>query len=200
MSYKRQVDESREAYILRLCDQKELQEWSWDTLCMIANEELSESHSESYYRKMYKGYVQLRDAMEVEGKDSSYIDEIEQKKFELRKEAQKLYDQRREYNKLAIQEGRAENLEARLIEIAESLKYDKPLEFIKQGGIYNCDAVLFFADWHYGQTSDNIFNTYNIEICKQRVSDVVSKALKKFEIHGCNTLHVLLMGDLSKLS
>jgi len=55
---------------------------------------------------------------------------------------------------------------------------------------------LVFGDWHYGMITDNIFNSYNTEICKKRVAEVVSEAISKILLHHCNTVHIVILGDL----
>ena len=41
--------------------------------------------------------------------------------------------------------------------------------------VSDSEAVITFADWHYGMTTNNIWNKYNTDICRQRVSEFVSK-------------------------
>lgn len=57
------------------------------------------------------------------------------------------------------------------------------------------DAVLVFADWHYGMVADGIWNKFNIEICKNRVRRLVNKAKKYIALNKVDTLHILLLGD-----
>jgi hypothetical protein len=105
-------------------------------------------------------------------------------------------DQRREYNKLLVSDARADHLSEELINVANKLNKEKPLDFNKY--IFNHsdkEAVICFADWHYGMTTDNIFNIYNTEICKQRVEQFIVKAKKYITLHKPSKLHVLLLGD-----
>ena len=53
-----------------------------------------------------------------------------------------------------------------------------------------------FSDWHYGMVTSNIFNSYNTEVCKQRVQDIVQKAKQRIELNTCRKLHILILGDL----
>ena len=52
-----------------------------------------------------------------------------------------------------------------------------------------------FSDWHYGMVTDNIFNTYNTDICKARVSYVVAQALERIKRHKCSNLNIIILGD-----
>jgi hypothetical protein len=135
---------------------------------------------------------------------TSLINELEDKRVELQKERQRFFDQRREYNKLVNVEGRYEYLEERLVEAANrldetvgslftGLTYDKyPEKFFTASPN---DAVLVLTDWHYGLDTHNVWNTYNKEVCAQRVQSVVRQTISKLTLHECNTLHIVLLGD-----
>ena len=43
--------------------------------------------------------------------------------------------------------------------------------------------------------TDNIWNKYNTDICRQRVSQLVFKAIEYLQLHNVNTLHIMLLGD-----
>ena len=109
-----------------------------------------------------------------------------------------MFDQRREYNKLVRQEARAEYIEGKLVEAADGLAEVVPFINVKHNNDYSDnEVVVFFSDWHYGMTTDNIFNKYNIEICKQRVNKFVDKCIDVINLHKANKLHVALLGDLA---
>lgn len=131
--------------------------------------------------------------------NSSIIDDIDQKMIELKKERQKFFDQRREFNKLVSVAGRQEHLYESLSESASKL--NETVGKIYDGSIPELDisdneAVLVFADWHYGMVTDNVFNQYNTDICKNRVVQVVNSAKQRLLIHNCKTLHLVILGDL----
>lgn len=132
-------------------------------------------------------------------KNSSIIDDIDQKMIELKKERQKFFDQRREFNKLVSVAGRQEHLYDTLSESASKL--NETVGKIYDGSIPELDisdneAVLVFADWHYGMVTDNVFNQYNTDICKNRVAQVVNSAKQRLLIHSCKILHLVILGDL----
>lgn len=45
-------------------------------------------------------------------------------------------------------------------------------------------------------TTDNVFNKYNTQICKERVSKVVEATIERLLLHNCKRLHVVILGDL----
>lgn len=144
--------------------------------------------------------LELLDAERSAGiKDSDIRTEIDTQMIELKKERQRFYDQRREFNKLVAESGRREHLYERLEAAAASLSetignmYDGPsvnLDFTDNEG------VLVLADWHYGMKAENVFNKYNTEICKERVCRVVESAIQRLLLHKCGRLHVVVLGDL----
>lgn len=155
-------------------------------------------------RRMLYGSRKTLELMEEENIDhagsAEMAAELDMKMIELQKERQRFYDQRREYRKLMSRDGRLDHLYDSLIMAAERL--DETVgrmyaddSFVRVPG-NGCEAVLVFSDWHYGMTADNIFNTYNTEICMERVHAVVQHALYRIALHGCSTLHIVILGDM----
>lgn len=132
--------------------------------------------------------------------DPELMENIEEQMRELRKERQRFYDQRREYNKLLSVEGRQEHLYESLIKAADELgetvgniyanDYPADLTFDED------EAVLVLSDWHYGMRVENIYNKFDIEICKKRVKSVVNSASQRLLLHNIRKLHVIVLGDL----
>lgn len=123
--------------------------------------------------------------------------ELDKKLTDIRKEKQKLFDQRREYNKLLISDARAEHLNDELLRVAENLNVEYPLIQLNEYKPVNTkrEALLAFSDWHYGMVTENIWNTYNTDICKRRVKKLVSKVIEYLELNKIDMLHITLLGD-----
>ena len=126
------------------------------------------------------------------------LDEIESKKVELQKERQKFFDQRREFSKLVAKDGRADYMMESLARYAEMLSesigrvYDEDLPCYE---ISDNEAVLVLSDWHFGMTASNIFNKYDVDICKSRVKEVIDRAIEKIAVNHCRRVHVVGLGD-----
>ena len=90
------------------------------------------------------------------------------------------YDQRREFNRVLAQEARAEHLTERMIEAAEVTNRMLPL--IRRGesrmdeADIHTEAVLVLTDWHYGMKTDNIWNRYDVHICRKRIETLYGLA------------------------
>lgn len=179
------------------------------TLADIDYTELSEkvygqSYSSDVARRMMYGSrktLELINSSQASSiADSDLMSEMDEKILELRKERQKFYDQRREYSKLISSTARKEHIVEELKKSAQDLSqtvgrlYDVSSNTYPDCGL--SEAVLVFSDWHYGLKADNAFNTYDIDICKERVKYVTEKTIDKLILHQCQKLHIVILGDL----
>ena len=173
-----------------ICDKYNL-DFNPDTIRKGAQPPLVGSAFVSEY---YKWKESQRDS---DTKEDSYFKELQIQKDAIYKEKRKLYDQRREYNKLLISDARAEHLCEELIKAANRLNEEKPLLFKEKWFKPNIhkEAVLCWADWHYGMITDNIWNTYNTEICRERVKTLVEITKEFLELNQIDVLTILTLGD-----
>lgn len=195
---KRMETETDDQYFYRVCQMKESLGFTWPQMAEIFNEEFGCNKGETAYRKRWAAFKSVFDANadKLVGEDK-YLEEIRQATDELYKAKRQLYDQRREYNKLLVSDARADNLTEKLIEAANiaPLKNYSDM-FVLNEKVYNKEAILCISDWHYGATSNNIWNTYNVDICKQRVAKLFANTVDALQEHDIQTLHVVLLGDL----
>jgi uncharacterized protein YejL (UPF0352 family) len=152
----------------------------------------------------YSGYAVMQHFKKKLGASSdtaksAYLDEIEAKTMKMRKEAKRFYDQRREFNKLVDKLGREENLEDRLVAAARELNESVPLAVDKDREYLPCDdeAVLVLADWHYGMVTNNIWQHYDTDVCRERVETLVDAVIDRLRLHRPKRLHVVLLGDMA---
>ena len=180
---KKRENESNEQYIFRVCQMKDGLGYTWKEISNIINKELGNNYDESCYRKKFQSFNKMFAANEkIIVNENEYSKEMQAQKDELLKIKKQIQDQRREYNKSLISDARADHLTEKLIEAANSLQETKP--FLVDDNYYvsdynnYCEAVLVLSDWHFGMVTDNIWNKYNIEICKERVNNLVNKVIK----------------------
>lgn len=130
--------------------------------------------------------------------DKSLISDIDSKMIELREERQRVFDQRRELNKLIASSGRDMHLRDAIASAASKIgdsyisMYNNSFAHTEKTN----DAVLVFGDWHYGMTADNIYNTYNTDICTNRVRTITEKAIDRIVSNNCENVHIVILGDL----
>ena len=150
----------------------------------------------SFVSEYYKWKESQRDFGD---KEDSYFKQLQVQKDAIYKEKRKLYDQRREYNKLLISDARAEHLCEELVKSANRLNDEKPLVFEERWFKPNThkEAVLCWADWHYGMVTNNIWNTYNTEICRERVKTLVEITKEFLKLNQIDVLTILTLGDFS---
>ena len=173
----------------------------------LAEEVYGKKYASDVARKMMYGSrftLQLLDeAGVVNVTDEDIFSEMDVRTIDLKKEQKKLADQRREFNKLVASQARGEHLSEELIKCAKNLS-DKSENVYKDfyGELSvnynnpNTEAILVLSDWHYGLKTENIFNKYDTEICKERVKTVVLSTAQKMVLHECSKLHVVVLGDL----
>lgn len=144
-------------------------------------------------------YFKKKIAAQNNPDQEDYMGELDCKIAEMRKEAKRFYDQRREFNKMVDRIGREENLEDRLVDAALKLNEVIPLSVNKSNtcDADNAEAVLVFADWHYGMVTDNIWDRYDTQVCRSRVEHLVERAVERIKQNRCRKLHIVLLGDMA---
>lgn len=199
-------NETEYAYLWRLGRAKDdgLLEMNWDEIADLMNKNFRENDmefAESAYRKVYTSAKKVYEsgAFGVNTANEIEKERIDAKIEELQKEKKKYYDQRREYTKFLTAESRWEHL----LEVIKECANNMPVDFYETIPVRNDsnatlinDAVIVFGDWHYGLKTSNVFNEYNVEICKHRVQKTVAEMIKRIEFHKCETAHIVVLGDL----
>jgi uncharacterized protein YejL (UPF0352 family) len=175
---------------------------NWESLAEVFNKELRDGedtyYNESAYRKPYSYAKAFYDDVFSKQISSQYSDDILKQKDELYKLKRQFQDQRREYNKLLVSDARAEHLTEYLLEAANNLNKEKVL-----GTLYHCDdmsdteALLVLADWHYGMTTDNIWNKYNSQVCIKRVNELLAQTIRHLRTHHPMALNIVILGDMA---
>lgn len=194
---KKLENETQDQYFYRICMMKDNLGFTWTQIADIMNDELGLNCGESKYRKDWWAFNRIFNAnVDKLVGDNTYSNELKEQIDELYKVKRQVSDQRREYNKMLASDARADNLTEKLIEAANLV----PLQnysnlFTFKNNVSNAEAILCLSDWHYGQVSNNIWNSYNTDICKQRVAKLFEKVSIALEEHDVHTLHIVLLGD-----
>ena len=195
---KRLDGETQDQYFYRICSMKESLGFTWPQMTEIFNTEFGCSKGDTAYRKQWAAFNKVfnANADKLVG-ENAYTNELQEQLDEIYKAKRQLWDQRREYNKILASDARAEHLTEKLIEVANAMPmYDYSDMFEFKSIDSNKEAVLLLSDWHYGQVSNNIWNTYNTTICKERVAKLFDKVSMALQEHCVKKLHIVLLGDL----
>ena len=121
------------------------------------------------------------------------IKKIEDAKWELYKERTRMQDSRRELNKSYREEARFENLKEVLLERIENLPKVKFHNQIKSKT--GLEGALLFSDVHLGLTINTPLNFYNVDIAKERISQMVEKTIYYCEKNNVTKLNICVLGD-----
>ena len=194
---KRLDNETQEQYFYRICSMKESLGFTWPQMTEIFNNEFGCSKGDTAYRKQWAAFNKVFNANvdKIVG-DNVYSQELKEQLDEIYKAKRQLWDQRREYNKTLTSDARADHLTERLIEAASIVPLENYSNMFKfENSNSEEEAVLCLSDWHYGQVSNNIWNSYDTDICKHRVAKLFEKVSIALEEHNIQTLHIALLGD-----
>lgn len=195
--------ENESQYIWKVGQAKDngLIDSTWEELTPILNTQCGISEEDfrgsSAWRKRYRVMQQAWDDVFSQSQFvNEHVANIQEQKDELYKIKRQVFDQRREYNKILASDARADHLTEKLIEAANLAPLqDYSNIFTFKNNTSNEEAVLALSDWHYGQVSNNIWNEYNTEICKERVAKLFDKVANALQEHSIRTLHIVLLGD-----
>lgn len=203
MDLKRRREENEEQYLWRLGQAKDngLIDLDWNGIADLMNEEFREDESEyrneSAYRKPYQ-YTKRMYESGVFGQyeeDTSYVDELAVAKDEIRKEKQKLFDERKALNKISRENARAEEDLKRLEElIAENGRTLMP-EVHFDPFVSDNDLIISLSDFHLGAEFNNAFGVYNSEVAEKRLKSYLDEIIDIQRTHLSQNAYLVLLGD-----
>lgn len=141
-------------------------------------------------------YYKAKLATQPQDNADNYLQEIRAERQSIRIEKQKLFDERTELNRKLREQARAENdlhyLESLIKERSHMAlpMHDQP--------ILSSDNDMFIcvSDFHFGETNDGTFGTYNAEIAASRLSAYLDAILDAQRTHGSENAYVGFLGDL----
>lgn len=202
--YKREVNESDEELIYRVCKDKE-SIGSWQDVANILNELLNTEYTESKFRKQFQSFERMLDANSGKFVDSdNKLKEITLAQRELKKERNKLRSEKVEYNRWLREESRDELLIEKIHDAITTLKpFDIPKNIVRHHEASPRGYCLAFGDEHYGAEFEikdlfgNIINSYSPEIFEKRMWDLFTQTIEVIEKEKINVLNVFSLGDFS---
>lgn len=158
-----------------------------------------QDYSADVARRMMYGSAKTLQIMESESPaastDVALLGELELKRIELRKERQRFFDQRNEYNRMVREQAREEELREILQRTIESgklpvLEYE-PFEAY----VTDTDLIVSLNDLHYGAQHSNYWGEYNSDICKQMLAKYLDSIIAITRTHKAQDCYVTCNGD-----
>lgn len=125
-----------------------------------------------------------------------YLAEIRAEKQEIRKEKQKLFDERTALNKILREQGRIESMfdiVKRAIEEYQTIKFDYVPTKIQDS---DNDLIIHLTDVHCGVDIVSKFNVFNIDILKQRLQKYLDEIIDIKNTYKSQNAYVILGGDM----
>lgn len=183
-------------YLVNMVEKESI---DWDKAIVDLNEDVHrDTLRKSFFVGRFSGYniyKFMQEKMESEFMTDEEILRLESLKDTIYKEKCKLQDERRLKNKDLREESRYENLVDCLKDNMEMLPPIK-LNVCKREVLGNIEASLLISDVHIGLKVDNVVNYYDIEVCKERLLQLLSKTIKYCKLHQVSKLNVEFLGDL----
>lgn len=200
---KRLANENEEQFLWRIGQEKDsgILNLDWTEIADIMNKEFredeSEYRSEAAYRKPYQQAKRFFEANVFKTyKEDSYIKQLTETKQEIRKEKQKLFDERTALNKLLRENARTEEDLAKL-EVLIKKNGVTTLPFVyKNYTSSDNDLIVVLSDFHLGLDTDNYFGTYNSNIATDRLNQYLHKIIEVKKLHNSENVYLLLLGDI----
>jgi hypothetical protein len=195
-AFKRLENEDENAYIWRVCDNKDLI-GTWQDVCNLLNEELHHDYNESWYRKMYQSFMMVFDSIKDKYFDNEQLNKMEQKKQEIIKERFRLNDERTAYNRALRNDARLETrLDILEQKITDFGKINFPDSNYSDNNTADNDLLVLLSDLHIGQTFKSFNGEYNTKIAQIRMGQYVNKIIEIGKKNNSDKCYVSLQGDL----
>lgn len=188
--------ENDSQYILRICSMKEQEDWTWQDIADILNNALGHNYCESAYRKKFQQFNKmLHDNEDTIFNDDQYVKQIDQKKFEIEKERQKLYATKTELQRIIRQNSRFELFYENIKNAIETLP--TPCLRVNNYNVQknNKEYVLTIADIQAGANFSLQCNTYSLDECQYRFEKLLKYTISYVFEHQISKLHVVELGD-----
>lgn len=128
--------------------------------------------------------------------DDTYLAELRAEKQEIRKEKQKLFDERTALTKLLREQGRMESMfdiVKRAIEEYKPVNFDYTPSIVPDS---DNDLIIHLTDVHGGVNIDSPFNVFNMEVLEQRLKNYLDEIYDIQNTYKSQNAYVIIGGDL----
>lgn len=200
---KKLENENEEQFLWRIGQAKDSGkiDLDWSEIADIMNREFrndeSEYRNESAYRKPYQQAKRFFEANVFDKyNDDNYVKELREAKQEIRKEKQRLFDERAALNKILREQGRLEStyeIVKRAIEDYKSVKFNYTY---KDPYRSDNDLIIHLTDIHCGVDINSRFNVFNYDILENRLKKYLDEILEIKYLYHSQNAYVILGGDL----
>lgn len=204
--YEKRMGENDYEYGLRLIETKVEQnppdlEWSdivdltglnihYDSLRKAANvTPYSGYNVAKYFKEKYA-------AENISDSGASYLEELEEKILDFKKERQRFFDQRNALNKIIRDMARRDengDILERAIESGAIPRLEYCRRYVEPS---DNDLLVSLNDLHYGAYVNNYWNYYNSDVCRELLKEYLDSILEAAALHRSENCYVWANGDL----
>lgn len=134
--------------------------------------------------------------------EQGILSEVDMKMAELRKEQQRMFDQRTALNQVLRERARAEELNAIITKAIQNADLPElPCEVVEfdEGALYHQsdnDLLVSLNDIHFGAVVENFWCQYNPEICAQMMRQYADKVIEIAKVHQSKNCYIWANGDM----
>ena len=128
----------------------------------------------------------------IKNMPQSYVEQMEK----IRKEKQKLSDERTALRKMSREDARGE---ANLDILAELIKQNGQTTFTPSSislEDHGNDIIACLSDLHLGLNAESMFGKYNSDIARERLKDYLVEIIKIQRIHKSQNAYIICLGDM----
>lgn len=201
--FKKLDKENEEQFIWRIGQAKDsgVIDMSWneiaDTINAQYREDESEYRTEAAYRKAYQQAKRFYEAGVFDAfKEDDYLHELQEQKYEIKKEKQRLSDERTALNRSLRLTARVEedlSILKNLISENSKTTLPPPNNYIQQS---DNDLIIALSDFHLGLDADTYFGSYNSDIARDRLWQYLNSIIEISALHKSENAYLILLGDL----
>jgi predicted phosphodiesterase len=152
----------------------------------IANDTLRKASSTIFGGAFVKQYFKNKN----DNKDDKYDIQLR----EIRREKQKLFDERAAFNKSNRDIARLQQDLDYLEEVIKANQYE-PIQVIQNHAHNDNDLVVLLSDLHIGLNVKSSFGEYNSDIAKQMIAKYLQEVINAIELYKIQNVYVILLGD-----
>lgn len=203
MNLRREQNENEEQFIWRICQEKDSGrlDMDWYEISDIINKEFrhdeSEYRSEAAYRKPYQQAKRFYEAGVFSRYiDSSYVAALRDAKQDIRKEKQKLFDERAALNKVIREQSRKESMldiMKRAFDEYEPVLFEYVPNDVRDS---DNDLIIHLTDIHCGMTINSPFNKFDTSVLEMRLKKYLAEIDDIRTTYDSENAYLILGGDL----
>lgn len=196
-------NENEEQFIWRIGQAKDSGEidLEWpeiaDEINMQYRTDESEYKSEAAYRKPYQSAKRFYEAGVFNAfKEDTYIDQLLNAKHEVRKEKQRLFDERTALNKILREQSRRESMYDIVKNVIEE-HVPSRFEYVPND-VHESDndLIIHLTDLHCGVDIDSPVNVYNTNVLQKRLKKFLDEIIEIRNTYLSQNAYVILGGDM----